>query len=73
MVDLRKSTHAQLHVEDRAFWPRRQGFDFNFQTHVVPLQDGRIAIMCYDEGYVLEGDGILPWKESGRIAGLLAP
>ena len=32
-----------------------------------------MAIMCYEEGYVLEGDGILPWKESGRIAGLLAP
>lgn len=73
LVDLRKSTYAQLNAEDRAFWLRRQGFDSNFHTHVVPLQDGRMAIMCYDEGYVLEGDGILPWKESGRIAGLLAP
>ena len=73
LVDLRKSTYAQLNAEDRAFWLRRQGFDFNFHTHVVPLQDGRMAIMCYDEGYVLVGDGILPWKEGSRSAGLLAP
>lgn len=73
LVALRKSTYAQFNAEDRAYWLRRQGFDFNYHTHVMPLKDGRLAIMCYDEGYVLEGDGILPWTDAGRITGSFAP
>ena len=73
LVSLKDSVKDEMTEEGRMIWLRRKGFDFNFHTHVVPLQDGRMAIMCYDEGYVLDGDGILPWKESGRIAGLLAP
>ena len=73
LVALRKSTYAQFNPEDRAFWLRRQGFDFNYHTHVMPLKDGRLAIMCYDEGYVLEVDGILPWTYVGRITGSFAP
>ena len=73
LVALRKSTYAQFNAEDRAFWLRRQGFDFNYHTHVMPLKDGRLAIMCYDEGYVLEGDGILPWTDASRITGSFAP
>lgn len=73
LAALRKSTFAGYNAEDRAFWLRRQGFDFNFHTHVLPLKDGRLAIMCYDEGYVLDGDGILPWKDTSRSSGSLAP
>jgi len=50
--------------EDRAFWLRRKGFDFNFHTHVLTLHDGRMAIMCYEEGYVLDGNGVVPWLEN---------
>lgn len=73
LVALRKSTYAKYNPEDRAFLLRRQGFDFNFHTHVLTLQDGRMAIMCYDEGYVLDGDGILPWSDSCRLTRSLAP
>jgi hypothetical protein len=38
---------------------RRQGFDFNYHTHVELLADGRTAVMCYEEGYVLESSGVL--------------
>jgi len=37
---------------------RRAGFDFNYHTHVRGTLDGALAVMCYDEGYVLERDGI---------------
>jgi hypothetical protein len=40
-------------------WLRRQGFDFNYHTHVELLADGRTAVMCYEEGYVLETSGVL--------------
>ncbi|HBP44356.1 MAG TPA: hypothetical protein DD635_00515 [Flavobacteriales bacterium] len=73
LASLRKSPYADYNAEDRAFWLRRQGFDFNFHTHVLPLKDGRMAIMCYDEGYVLDGDGILPWKDISRGTESLAP
>ena len=73
LVALRKSAYTQFNAEDRAFWLRRQGFDFNYHTHVMPLKDGRLAIMCYDEGYVLEGDGILPWTDASRVAASFTP
>lgn len=53
-------------------WLRRAGYDFNFHTHVAGLHDGRLAVMCYEEGFVLEGDGVKllpkpieqqPWME----------
>jgi hypothetical protein len=66
LVALRKDPFGKLNAEDRAFWLRRQGFDFNFHTHFQVLRDGRMVIMCYDEGYVLEGDGVIPWEEHDR-------
>ena len=44
-------------------WLRRAGFDFNFHTHVAGLHDGRLAVMCYEEGFVLEGGGVQPLSE----------
>lgn len=70
---LRKRPFSTFEPEDSAYWLRTQGFDFNFHTHVQLAQDGRMVIMCYDEGYVLEGDGIIPWGERGTPRPLLAP
>ena len=70
---LRKNPLEKLGPEDRAYWLRRKGFDFNFHTHVQLAQDGRMVIMCYDEGYVLEGDGVIPWVERGDMNRSLAP
>ena len=48
---------------DRLFqWLRRQGFDFNYHTHVEVLPDGRLAIMCFEEGYILDENGVKPWS-----------
>ncbi len=57
---------------DYAFrWLRRNGFNFDYHTHVEPLPDGNLAIMCYEEGYVIESDGIRPkptWADLGFAA-----
>lgn len=45
-------------------WLRRQGFDFNFHTHLSTLPDGRLAVMCYEEGYVVEECGVRPLTPS---------
>jgi hypothetical protein len=39
-------------------WLRRAGYDFNFHTHVAGQADGSLAVMCYEEGFVVEGDGV---------------
>lgn len=70
---LRKNPFEKLNPEDRAYWLRQQGFDFNFHTHVQMAHDGRMVIMCYDEGYVLEGDGVIPWAGREATARLFAP
>lgn len=44
-------------------WLRRAGYDFNFHTHVSGQSDGSLAIMCYEEGFVMEGDGVRPLTE----------
>ena len=37
---------------------QNNGFDFNYHTHIELLVDGKLAIMCYEEGYVLDADGV---------------
>lgn len=62
-----KSTTKHLECAKSRFeWLRRKGFDFNFHTHVQPIGDGRLAIMCYEEGYVIHDDGLTPWSESSE-------
>ena len=39
-------------------WLKSNGFDFNYHTHIESLVDGKLAIMCYEEGYVLEAEGV---------------
>jgi len=55
---LRQKDNINL-LADRSFkWLRVKGFDFNYHSHIEALPDGRLAVMCYEEGYVLEVDGI---------------
>jgi hypothetical protein len=58
---LKKLRHEVLvssNAEKSYSWLQKQGFDFNYHTHIESLVDGRLAIMCYEEGYVLETDGV---------------
>ena len=50
------SKHA-LH-EDPAEWLVRRGFNFDFHTHIQARPDGKLAVMCFDEGYVLDEEGV---------------
>lgn len=61
LIAVQKTNRAISNAEDRAFWLRRNGFDFDFHTHVVTLNDGRMVIMCYEEGYILDGNGVIPF------------
>ncbi|MGB1075704.1 MAG: hypothetical protein ACPGYK_05895 [Flavobacteriales bacterium] len=59
---LRMARNAENLTEqtDLAFtWLRQRGFDFTYHTHVEILSDGRAAVMCYEEGYVVEAHGVL--------------
>jgi|LauGreDrversion4_2_1035121.scaffolds.fasta_scaffold142284_2 hypothetical protein len=51
-------------AEEAFRWLRKQGFDFNFHTHISTLPDGRLAVMCYEEGYVVEEAGVRPLHPS---------
>ncbi len=55
-----RQSHAQLASDPVAsfVWLRRAGYDFNFHTHVAGQADGSLAVMCYEEGFVVEGDGV---------------
>lgn len=63
LVSLKQKPGLELTEEGRFVWLRRNGFDFNFHTHVHPLKDGRLAIMCFEEGYILHGDGLTSWSD----------
>lgn len=52
-------------------WLRRNGFDFNFHTHVACQDDGRTVVMCYEEGYVLENMGVRVLSEPAQNLNLL--
>lgn len=41
-------------------WLARRGFDFHFHTHITTTKEGRLAVMCFDEGYVVESGGVVP-------------
>lgn len=67
LLALRQKTRLELTEEGRFIWLRRNGFDFNFHTHVHPLEDGRLAIMCFEEGYILQGDGLTSWSDEPEV------
>ena len=50
-------------------WLTRRGFDFQFHTHVTTTDDGKLAVMCYDEGYILDDGEIRPFDEAASRSG----
>ena len=44
--------------ESKAQWLVRRGFDFHFHTHLDTLSDGRVKVMCFDEGFVMENGDV---------------
>ena len=55
---LRRQNKVSKCAEKSYSWLQNNGFDFNYHTHIESLVDGKLAIMCYEEGYVLEADGV---------------
>jgi len=58
LKELRMVSHMSNSAEESYSWLKGNGFNFNYHTHIEALIDGRLAIMCYEEGYVLETDGV---------------
>ena len=44
--------------ESKAQWLVQRGFDFQFHTHLDTLSDGRVKVMCFDEGFVMENGDV---------------
>ena len=44
--------------ESKAQWLVQRGFDFQFHTHLDTLSDGRIKVMCFDEGFVMDNGDV---------------
>ena len=65
---LRHQNSVSQCAEKSYFWLRNNGFDFNYHTHIEPLVDGKLAIMCYEEGYVLEADGVKLFPKSSATS-----
>ena len=42
----------------KAQWLVRRGFDFQFHTHLDTLSDGRVKVMCFDEGFVMDNGDV---------------
>ena len=55
---LRRQNKVSKCAEKSYSWLHNNGFDFNYHTHIESLVDVKLAIMCYEEGYVLEADGV---------------
>ena len=51
--------------EEATDWLVRRGFDFDYHTHLSTTQEGRLVVMCYDEGYLLEEGQVVPWVIPG--------
>ena len=58
-----------LAKEDPGEWLTRRGYDFQFHTHLTTTQHGHLAIMCYDEGFVLRDGLVVPFdRDEGSSA-----
>lgn len=44
--------------ESKAQWLVQRGFDFQFHTHLDTLSDGRVKVMCVDEGFVMDNGDV---------------
>ena len=47
---------------------RNNGFDLNYYPHIESFVDGKLAIMCYGEGHVLEADGVKLFPKSSATS-----
>ena len=47
-------------AEEVCQWLTRRGFDFQYHTHLCATEDGRVAVMCFDEGYTIDGGHVCP-------------
>ena len=36
----------------------RRGFDFHFHTHLDTISDGRVKVMCFNEGFVMDNGDV---------------
>ena len=42
-------------VEEEAnAWLVRRGFDFDYHTHLKTSKEGKVVVMCFDEGYTID-------------------
>lgn len=44
--------------ESKVQWLVQRGFDFQFHTHLDTLSDGRVKVMCFDEGFVMDNGDV---------------
>ena len=44
---LRHEVVVSKNAEKSYSWLQKQGFDFNYHTHIESLVDGRLVNMCY--------------------------
>lgn len=58
LKELRMEFDISSNAEESYSWLKIKGFDFNYHIHIESLIDGRLAIMCYEEVYLLETDGV---------------
>ena len=65
--------HALVAEEDANAWLVRRGFDFEYHTHVLTILEGKLVVMCYDEGYTLDRGGIQPWPQTRNSTLFAAP
>lgn len=65
---LRHQNSVSQCAEKSYFWLRNNGFDFNYHTHIESLVDGKLTIMCYEEEYVLEADGVKLFPKSSATS-----
>ena len=72
LKEMRREEPIERDSDRQLCWLRKKGFDFNFHTHVQHLPDGRLAIMCFEEGYVVDEQGISSWSaRSEQVLALL--
>ena len=58
---LKALRHDGCQVADQANeWLARRGFNFQYHTHLMTTDDGKLVVMCYDEGYVVEEGCVTP-------------
>ena len=42
-------------VEEEAnAWLVRRGFDFDYHTNLMTSKEGKVVVMCFDEGYTID-------------------